>query len=164
MKRIKLTQGFYAVVDNEDYASLNHFSWQAARCCRAKNLNTFVAVRSCYCPFLKKQYTIFMHRQIMSCPRGLQVDHINHDQLNNRKENLRVCTCMQNMQNSQSYNNSSSRYKGVSWFPPTRKWQADIRVNKKKIHLGCFLDEHEAAKTYDVAAKKHFKEFANTNF
>ena len=165
MKRIELTQGYWAIIDDEDFEMLMRFHWQANRLIYAKMDSEFVAVRTCYCPFDNKhKHTIFMYRQILSCPRGMVVDHINHNQLDNRKENLRICTTMQNKQNGSSHKGSSSQYKGLCWFPPTKRWQAYIRVNTKKVHLGYFLDEQAAASAYDKAAVKHFKQFANTNF
>jgi len=165
MNWLPLTRGKIVIIDEDDYDELVQFSWHATRVKYGLAGYQFVAVRTCYCPFdNKKKRTIFMHRQITSCPRGLQVDHINHEPLDNRKVNLRVCTGTENMHNSHAHKLSSSQYKGVSWYPPTKTWQAHIRVDKKKLHLGYFENEQDAAKAYDEAASKEFQSFALLNF
>ncbi len=105
-----------------------------------------------------------MHRLIANAPAHLLVDHIDHDGLNNRKANLRLCSIAQNNQNSRPNRNAASKYKGVSWAQSCRKWFARIRPNRKTIYLGLFTDEIEAALAYDRKAKELFGEFAYLNF
>jgi len=105
-----------------------------------------------------------MHRQILSCPPDLLVDHIDHNGLNNCKRNLRLCTPAQNTRNSLSSANSSSKYKGVCWSKREKKWTASIQFNKKAYHLGYFTDEIKAAKAYDKKAKELHGQFACLNF
>jgi hypothetical protein len=102
-----------------------------------------------------------MHRVILNAPKGLMVDHINHDTLDNRKENLRIVTNQQNTFN-QKLKNHSSKYKGVTWNSNSEKWCARIRHNKP-IYLGLFKDEKEAGMAYNEGAKKYFGEFALLN-
>lgn len=91
------------------------------------------------------------------------VDHKNHDTLDNRRCNLRVCERWQNLQNNAS-RGGSSKYNGVSWNKLNRNWRVQICVNYRRIHVGSFKSEFNAALAYDKAARKHFGEFACTNF
>ncbi len=102
-------------------------------------------------------------RLIMNCPKGKLVDHRNHDTLDNRKENLRICTHKENMQNRISDKNSFSIYKGVYKTCTKNLFESSIGVNNKKIALGYFKTEVEAALEYNKAAKKYFGEFAYLN-
>src|SRR5690242_17796567 len=103
-----------------------------------------------------------MHRVIMNASADIHVDRINGDGLDNRRENLRLCTRDENMMNRRKNSNNSSGYKGVD--RNKGKWRAYIQVDKKWIHLGYFSTAEQAAHAYDNAAKKYFGEFANTNF
>lgn len=105
-----------------------------------------------------------MHREIMQTPMELQTDHINGNKLDNRKENLRICTCSENQHNKKIYKNNLSGYKGVYFDKANNCWRALIRINGKKIYLGTFYASKDAAKAYDIAAKKYFGEFAVFNF
>lgn len=153
-RRIKLTQGKFAIVDVEDYRMLIQYDW-----CAANNLCTFYAMRK------ENRKNIKMHRQIMNPPPYLFVDHINHNGLDNRKANLRIVTPAQNSRNRvKGKNKKSSKYKGVCLDKETNKWRSAIRFNRKPIHLGYFESEEDAAKAYDEAAEKLFGEFASLNF
>ena len=105
-----------------------------------------------------------MHRLIINVPQEMQTDHINRNGLDNRRENLRICTQMQNNQNCKPHKNSSSIFKGVHWSKWTRKWMASIMQDYKNMYLGYYDSEIEAAKTYDRKAKELFGKFARTNF
>jgi hypothetical protein len=100
-----------------------------------------------------------MHRLIMNAPIGYDVDHINHNGLDNRRCNLRVCTRTQNQANSKP-RKKSSKYKGVSWSNSENKWRAFIRINGKGKTIGRFDSELDAAEAYNNEAKKCFGEFA----
>lgn len=102
--------------------------------------------------------TIVMNR------KGVMFDHINRDIFDNRKCNLRECTPSQNNMNRKKMAGTSSKYKGVHWAKPNKKWKAKIVIHDKRIHLGYFENEEDAARAYDKAALSLFKEFANINF
>lgn len=110
-----------------------------------------------------KRTSGYLHRMIMGVERGVQVDHINRDSLDNRRANLRTATCSQNVSNCDKRPNTVSRFKGVIWHIRMQRWQAKIGVNGKRIHLGTFLSEVDAARAYDRAAVIHHGEFAVTN-
>ena len=106
---------------------------------------------------------ILMHRLIMNPEKGIQVDHRNHNGLDNTRKNLRLCTSSQNhgnIRNLYKTDKSKSVYKGVDWSMSHSRWRARI-ANK---HIGRFREEIEAAKAYDRAALAMFGEFANLNF
>ena len=149
---IPLTQGKFTIVDAEDYDRLNRYQWYACKC-----KSTYYAGR------VEGGRTIRMHREIMRAPKGVLVDHINHNGLDNRKSNLRLCTNAQNCYNQRASSNGSSRYKGVSWHKCSRKWSARIRCEGKFYNLGDFEDEIEAAMVYDDKAVELFGEFAYLN-
>ena|SRR5258708_10628396 len=156
MKLLKLTQGKFSLVDDEDFDNFNKFKWCA---CWNPSPKSFYARRSIY-PGNNKQLSIFLHREIMKAPKGMDVDHINHDGLDNRKENLRVCTRSQNMGNRSSLSsNNKTGFRGVHWNKFLRKWRAIIEANGNRIDLGVFSEKTKAAKAYEEANKKYFGEF-----
>jgi hypothetical protein len=152
-KLIPLTQGKFAIVDAEDYDWLMRYKWHVVN-----DRTTCYAMRS------KGYTTVSMHRQIMNAPKGLIVDHIDHNGLNNRKNNLRNCTHSQNLLNRRIRPDCKSKYKGVVWDLYARKWISRICLNQKRINLGCFDNEIDAALAYDRAARKYHGEFACLNF
>lgn len=110
-----------------------------------------------------KPASILIHREVFGeIPVGLCIDHINGDPLDNRRCNLRLATQSQNCANRSKYRGTSG-FKGVSQANHRTKWVATIFVNGKRIHLGCFDNPQDAAHVYDVAAIRHFGEFAYTN-
>ena len=107
---------------------------------------------------------IYMHRIVANAQPGQIVDHIDRNPLNNQEANLRICTNAQNCANRPSQrNNGTSRYKGVSWHRQRRRWQAQIQVLGRQMHLGDYLSEIEAASAYNDAAHLHFGDFAYLN-
>lgn len=111
----------------------------------------------------KKTTTLFLHRTILSPPKKKVIDHIDHNGLNNKRSNLRICTVAQNTANKRK-GKGSSDFKGVSWHKRDQIWIATIHQKRKQLHLGYFNDELEAAKAYDKAAKDLWGEFAKLNF
>ena len=156
-KEIELTQGMVALVDDEDYEMLMERSWYAA--CPVR---IYYAFSSKLFPDGHRK-TAYMHRLIMNARKGMEVDHINHNGLDNRRENLRLCNRKQNARNQRKQSGCSSDYKGVSWFKASSKWRAQIHKDKVAYYLGYFVDEAAAARAYNVAASELFGEFAMLN-
>ena len=157
MKEIKLTQNKIALIDDSDFESLNRFKW-----CALKSRLTYYAVRGIRLTN-GKWTTILMHREILDVPKGLDTDHKDHNGLNNQKSNLRICTRQENMMNGNSHKNSSSRFKGVSWFKRGKKWSVELEYKGRSKHLGLFHSESEAALAYNKKAIEMFGEFAGLN-
>ena len=101
----------------------------------------------------------------MNFPEGFFVDHINNDSLDNRRANLRLATAVQNACNRKKISSeTSSKHIGIYFEKRTGRWTAKIRANGKRLWLGRFTSEIDAAKAYDAAAQKYHGEFAQLNF
>lgn len=144
------------LIDDEDYPFLSKFTWRLMRgyVCRTKNYRENK---------VKTTKAIMLHREIMNAPKGMTVDHINGDKLDNRKCNLRICTQADNSKNRRISSNNTSGFKGVSWISSRNRYVAQIRINKKGITLGYFKCKIEAAKAYNAAALKYHGKFASLN-
>jgi hypothetical protein len=153
-KQIPLTQGYFAIVDEEDFERLNKYKWHAR-----KYTDRIYAVRTHEVGRAQS-----MHRLIMCPPTGLVVDHINHDCLDNRKCNLRICSPAENSRNRRPNGKGSSKYKGVTWDKEKKKWKAQINYNGQHIFLGLYDYQEDAALAYDAEALVLFCEFACLNF
>lgn len=112
-------------------------------------------VNSFYCSGKMNSKMYMIHRWIMDAPRDKVVDHINHDTCDNRRENLRIVTHAENMQNRRPNKHSNSGIRGVSWKKKTGKWDVSIWVNKRLIHIGCFSDLAQAEKSAIAARQKY---------
>lgn len=105
-----------------------------------------------------------LHRLIFNLNNPkLHVDHINHNKIDNRKSNLRICSNAENMRNKRLISTNKSGYKGVCWNKIKKKWISQIKVNQTQMYLGTFADKKEAAQAYNEAALKYFGEFAYLN-
>jgi hypothetical protein len=156
-KEIQLTQGIFTIVDDEDFEYLNQWKWFANLQGKKFYARRAITVSK------GKQKTIFMHRFIMKPEKGMVIDHLDGNPLNNQKSNLRICTHADNMRNSKIPINNTSGFKGVSFFKKNNTYMSSIRFNDKKIYLGLFIDPIDAAKAYNAAALKYHGEFANIN-
>ena len=159
MKKIPLSQGKSALVDDEDYDWLSQHKWYA----REDGL-TWYAMRN------KKKdngqwSTCSMHSVVLGKKEGFMTDHINRNGLDNRRKNLRFCTSKQNQYNRVKVE-SASGYRGVKQDKRSVKgsWTAVYRTNKKRIHVGSFSTPEAAARAYDAAIKEVRGEFAVLNF
>jgi hypothetical protein len=152
-KLLPLTQDKFAIVDAADFPHLSRYNW-----CVVKTDNT------CYAARYRKRKQTFMHRLITSAPSHLVVDHINHNGLDNRKDNLRLCTRAQNALNQRPRKGTSSKYKGVYWHERDKRFYAQISHKGRRFHLGSFKSEIAAAHAYDKKALELFGEFAYLNF
>lgn len=139
-------QGLPFLIDDEDEEKVRKYNWNSSHG---------------YIKTTVKNKTLVLARYLMNAPAGFVVDHVNHDTLDNRKENLRVCTHQQNLQNASMYKNNKTGYKGVHFNQRLQKFQAYIRVNKRLIHLGLFQTAEEAYEAYRVNARATFGSLAN---
>ena len=153
MKEIKLTKGFVAIVDDEDFKELSKHKWYYH--------NMGYAVRKIRIG--RKAASLLLHVAIMGKIDGLEIDHVNGDKLDNRRENLRHVTHQQNIQNQRPIRGGMSRYKGVHWHKANKNWISSIRTDGKVYHLGCYDSEQEAALAYNKSAIKLFGECAMLN-
>lgn len=149
MYQFTLNTGELVTVDecDKDFVQTRHWV-------RVKTRHGKMYVRTVSSPSQGNRVSVLLHRAITQAPFGLQVDHRNGDTLDNRRKNLRVVTAMVNQQGFRTKQpNTRSRYRGVSWLPHNKKWQAKITLEKKQIYLGIFRSEQEAAECYDTAAR-----------
>jgi hypothetical protein len=145
-RKLPLTQGKYAIVDDDDYEYLSRWSWHVSGWGYAQRTESKKAV--------------LMHKQLMGTPNQV-VDHVNRDILDNRRSNLRLATKQQNGANAKLSKRNKSGFKGVWYNASRKKWEAYIRPNGKKLHLGRYSTAEEAAGAYKKAATLHFGDFAS---
>lgn len=133
VKIISKGKVFDCLIDKNDYEKIKEIRWSI---CNEYAYNKTFG---------------FLHRYITNCDDNMTVDHINHDKLDNRKCNIRICSNQQNNWNKKS--------KGYYWNKRNKNWNAEIRINNKKIFLGAFNDEELAKQVRRDAEKKYFKDF-----
>lgn len=150
---IALNRGF-ALVDAERFEELNAFVWSASgrygrHAARGDG----------------SRKTISLHHAVLDIPGHVHIDHKNRNGLDCRRDNLRVADNSLNHANIDKMRKATtSKYKGVHWRKDRAKWSAEIKIKCRRLKLGCYTDEREAAIAYDRAAVQHFGEFAKTNF
>lgn len=149
LARIPLGDGRYVYVDAADFEWLSRWRWHVMSGYAARN---------------EKGKVVLMHRQILAPPKGMIVDHVNRNKLDNSRANLRICTHCENTRNRAKPIGCSSRFKGVCREKKTGKWKAAVRPGRDPVYLGTFDDEVEAARAYDRRAVEVFGEFARLNF
>lgn len=138
----------FSLIDDEDYLRLSEHRWRVSS-------NGY---------FITGERSKRLHRMLMNAPKGVDVDHINNDRLDNRKTNLRICTRADNLHNKRKTDRPcSSIYKGVSRVARNGKWLAEITINGDHINLGHYPTERQASIVYDLWALDAFGEYAHLN-
>jgi hypothetical protein len=157
VKEIELTQGYKALVDDEDYPKLSKYKWHVlkshgnlyARTNVGKGLHRLLPL---------------MHTLILNTPKGKVCDHIDGNGLNNTRNNLRICSTIENhWHQCHKKKESVSNYIGVYWYPRSSKWVTSIGVNGIRYFIGYYDREELAAHAYNIAAKYYFGAFAPIN-
>lgn len=149
MKKINLTKGKFALVDDRDYEWLNQYKWLAT--------NRYAA-RATYVTGNGKQTWIFMHKLIANAPKNMEVDHINHNTFDNRRKNLRVATHQQN-----SFNHPGYGTRGITKVtnrPLNKPYCVRLMINGKNLFLGYYGTIEEAQEAWKRAATKYYGQFA----
>lgn len=150
MRTITLTQGKFAIVDDEDYARLSAVKW-----CYSEGY----AVRNAGADGFVKMHHLVIGRP----PKGCVTDHKNRNGLDNTKLNLRHVTQGRNVMNKPAQKNNTSGYKGVYWHKAAQKWCAEIKADGKRKSLGLFTDKELAADAYDKSSAELHGEFGRRN-
>ena len=157
-------KGYKVLIDDEDYDKVAKYNWSIDIQNRREGLK--YVTHSIWQGSDKGYVTIKLHRLIMGCSigDGMIVDHINHNTLDNRKCNLRVCKLGQNSMNRKTSKNSTTGYKGVWKRRDSGRYRVMLRNKGKRFNGGHYDSLEEAARAYDRLALKIFGEFAHTNF
>lgn len=154
IRYIPLTRGMHAIVDADDYEALSRYKWSVQP---SRTGTTFYAKRTC------RGRLVLMHRELIEAPKGMFVDHINGNGLDNRRCNLRLCTPRQNSCNKSKQRNARHKFVGVQ--PCGRNtFQATVMHQGQTYRAGTFTDEVEAAKARDRLALELHGPFARLNF
>ena len=179
MKKIRLWKNRkelsdqYSIVDDEDYERVKE---AVCSYCKDGTLRKGSGKWYSHVPCGTKPYALngdrdkSIHRIVMNAPKGMDVDHINGDPLDNRRENLRLVTNQQNQWNTGPRVNNTSGYKGDAWNKRNKKWQAQVRYTCEETgknclkYLGLYGDKEEAREAYDRWVIANCDEFAYLNF
>lgn len=162
--RVPLTRALHAIIDAADAELISTYGcWQARWDASAKTHYASATARQpCDRPS-----TIQMHRLLLNAQSGLLVDHRNHDGLDNRRDNLRLCSPTQNQHNLRGpQRNGTSGYLGVTWHRRDRRWQAAFVIAGRSHHVGNFSSAVEAAVARDAFVRERFPDdpFSCFNF
>lgn len=162
MKKIPLTQGKFALVDDEDYERLSFFQWFAFK---PKNSETNLYYARRNTEFGEPRKCVHMHRAVLGISElDMDIDHIDNNGLNNQKYNLRYTTQAGNSANIKMRRTNKSGFKGVCWSNKSKRWACSITTQGKQLWLGYYDTPEEAARVFDRAALKYHGEFARPNF
>mgnify|MGYP001571940764 CR=1 FL=1 len=157
MKKIPLTQGRFAIVDDTDFWALALHKW-CLMGGQGYGRNIEYATRTDYSKGKRNKKVIRMHRVILGLNGKEMCDHVNGNGLDNRRSNLRICNRAQNRINTKNNRNNTSGFKGVSKYGS--KWVARIGINFERVKLGVFETRNEAAKVYQEACVGVFGDFS----
>ncbi|MBA7712065.1 hypothetical protein ES703_121034 [subsurface metagenome] len=154
MREIILTQGKVAIVDDEDFEYLSQFKWHAV-----------IVGHNWYANRGIKTLDGYKNQRMQWDILGKNTDHKNGDGLDNRRDNLRICTKAQNNRNQRRVPTELTPYKGAKRkiYRYRIMWEAQIKVNARPVYLGLFGEPEEAALAYNWAALNYFGEFAALN-
>lgn len=162
MKEIVLKSGHIAIVDDDDYETVSAHKWHANVKLRSDGtIRDIYAITNIKTDEGKKT-TLKIHRLIMRTSKGVDIDHIDGNGLNNQRNNLRECSRSENNCNQHRFR-GVSKLKGVCWSKYHKRWKAQIRFGTVNTHIGYFASELDAARAYDAAALKYFGVFARIN-
>mgnify|MGYP001586784751 CR=1 FL=1 len=149
-KKLNLTQGRVAIVDDDDFEWLSRSKWYY--------MSTGYAAKK----FSGRNF--YMHWTVIGRPlKGMVTDHINGNGLDNRKSNLRTVSQSENLKNSKLRKDNTSGFKGVSQMKKTGRWRARIQIEHKQTHLGSFKTAEEAHRAFRKACIQYYGEFARLN-
>lgn len=160
---IKLNHGKFTEIDDEDWEKVKDFKWYAQK--EKSGFNKFYATTGILKEKNERKYysTMQMQRFLLNPQKGMICDHIDGNPLNNKRNNLRICTIAQNAHNIKWNKRNKSGYKGVLWDKNRKKWMCQIVVKKIPLKMGRFKNIGEAALAYNTAAKQYYGEFASLN-
>ncbi len=156
MREIVMYGGVKTQVDDEDYEAASQITWHAER----KGHLSYAGIRM-YFRDEKLYRKVYLHRWLLKPPRGMVVDHIDGDGLNNQRSNLRICTQAENARNMRKHGDGKYRFKGVHSYG--KLYEAYITYNRNRYYLGAYATEEEAGAAYNAAALEFFGEYANLN-
>lgn len=146
-----------AIVDEEDFERVSPYKWRLVIDGKKRRL---CYARADIRDNTGKWRAVFMHRFVLGLSKGdPNVDHKNHNGLDNQRDNLRVVTQAQNLQNVRAHRDSASRYRGVHWDRHRKAWRAQVKVNGKHVLDKRFPTEREAAAAA-AAVRREFMPFS----
>lgn len=157
MRRIPLSKGYFALVDDEYFDFVNQWKWHWSK---------GYAVRRHYLgggKYNEQAETLRMHREILGARRGQEVDHINGDKLDNQLDNLRFCTRSQNTANTALRSTNTSGFRGVTWNKKKQCWEVYLTHNYKHLFLGYFHELPAAVRAWNSKAFELRGDFAWVN-
>ena len=146
-----LPDGTVFLFDRADLPIVDSMKWYA---CKNKAFNAM---------YITNRNGEMLHQKLIACPRGMEVDHISLDTLDNRRCNLRICSHQQNQCNQPLQKNNTSGVSGVSFYPPREKYRARIKVDQHDIHLGYYPTFFEAVQARNVGMEYMFGEYGRYN-
>lgn len=138
MKKIPLTQGKFALIDDEDYKLISKYKWHYHSGYAARTLKT-----------------IRMHRVILNAKPEEEIDHINRNTLDNRRQNLRIASKSQNAHNKGVRKDNTSGQKGVHYNKDKKLWISRIQVENKRYYIGNYKTKDEAIMAYRKAQMEY---------
>lgn len=152
---VRLTKGLFVLVDVADYQWATQYKWHTDSTGRYAARAIPRGERS-----PGGGHDVYMHRELLPVPAGIEVDHVNGNGLDNRRANLREATHQNNLWNAAPRGGKRSQYKGVTWTTSGNKWRAAVQGE----HIGAYAAERDAARAYDREARRRFGVFARLNF